>query len=169
MIKKNLIIIFTIFLLNAPICSAEKISNANRAYKQGSSDKTYMIGKNSNYKKALDALKQAKKYDKKGKLDKAKKRFNDVIKFLLLSNDENPNQPEIFSYLGFSYKKVDDLLMSEIYYNQGLGIDPLNIEINRYLGELYVETNRIIEAKERLKILKNCNCEEYNQLKKIIN
>ena len=36
------------------------------------------------------------------------------------------------------------------------------------LGELYVATNRIDLAKERLKILESCNCEEYNELKEII-
>ena len=40
--------------------------------------------------------------------------------------------------------------------------------INEYLGELYVATNRIDLAKERLNVLKNCNCEEYSELKDII-
>ena len=39
---------------------------------------------------------------------------------------------------------------------------------NEYLGELYVVTNRIDLAKERLEILKSCNCEEYQELKEII-
>jgi len=30
-------------------------------------------------------------------------------------------------------------------------------------------TNRISLAKERLKILENCNCKEYDQLREIIN
>ena len=38
----------------------------------------------------------------------------------------------------------------------------------RYLGELYVATNRMDMAKERLEVLKTCNCEEYDELKKII-
>ena len=38
---------------------------------------------------------------------------------------------------------------------------------NEYLGELYVQTNRLDKAKERLRILENCNCEEYNELKEI--
>jgi len=36
------------------------------------------------------------------------------------------------------------------------------------LGELYVATNRLSLAKERLKILENCNCKEYTQLKEVI-
>jgi hypothetical protein len=49
-----------------------------------------------------------------------------------------------------------------------LAIDPSHIGINEYLGELYVVTNRINLAKERLEILKSCNCEEYQDLKDII-
>ena len=47
-------------------------------------------------------------------------------------------------------------------------IDPTHKGINEYLGELYVVTNRIDLAKERLDVLKNCNCEEYSELKELI-
>ena len=50
----------------------------------------------------------------------------------------------------------------------GLEIDPNHKGINEYLGELYVVTNRIDLAKERLKILESCNCEEYTELKEVI-
>ena len=50
----------------------------------------------------------------------------------------------------------------------GLEIKPNHKGINEYLGELYVVTNRINLAKERLKVLETCNCEEYNELKEII-
>ena len=47
-------------------------------------------------------------------------------------------------------------------------IDPKHVGINEYLGELYVQTNRIELAKERLEVLKSCNCEEYEELKELI-
>ena len=49
-----------------------------------------------------------------------------------------------------------------------MAIEPNHTGINEYLGELYVATNRIDLAKERLEILKSCNCEEYQELKEII-
>ncbi len=49
-----------------------------------------------------------------------------------------------------------------------LAIEPNHIGINEYLGELYVATNRIDLANERLKILESCNCKEYDSLKQII-
>ena len=54
------------------------------------------------------------------------------------------------------------------YYLQGLNIKPDHHGINEYLGELYIKTNRIELAKERLEVLENCNCEEYNELKEVI-
>ena len=58
--------------------------------------------------------------------------------------------------------------MSEIYYKEALNIDPKNKIINQRLGELYFKTKRQDLAQEKLKLLSNCNCEEYLELKKII-
>ena len=59
--------------------------------------------------------------------------------------------------------------MGERYYLQGLDINPNHIGINEYLGELYVVTNRIDLAKERLQVLKGCDCKEYEELEAVIN
>ena len=87
---------------------------------------------------------------------------------MLKSNSEKPNIADTLNYLGFTTRKLGDYENGEKYYLQGLEIDPNHIGINEYLGELYVVTNRINLAKERLKILENCNCEEYTELKQII-
>ena len=57
---------------------------------------------------------------------------------------------------------------AEKHYLAGLAIKPDHNGINEYLGELYVKTNRIDKAKERLEVLKNCGCEEFEELKQII-
>ena len=122
----------------------------------------------SNYDKAVQSIKFAKKYEAKGKLEKAKKRYAKAQKLLLKSNSKKPNQADTLNYLGFTTRKLGDYENGEKYYLQGLAIEPNHIGINEYLGELYVATNRLNLAKERLKILENCNCEEYNELKEII-
>ena len=160
-IKKYIILIFITLLVNSSVYSAVTKSD-------GRPDKSFLKATNSNYKKGYDALKQAKKYDKKGKSDKAIKRFNDAVRFFILSNEENPNDPDILNYLGYTFEKTGDFMMAEIYYEQGLTIDPQHIVLNENLGKLYFETNRITEAKERLKILKNCMCEAYEELKNLI-
>ena len=72
------------------------------------------------------------------------------------------------NYLGFTTRKLGDYETGEKYYLLGLEIEPNHKGINEYLGELYVATNRINLAKERLKVLESCKCEEYEELKEII-
>ena len=122
----------------------------------------------SNYDKAVESIKFAKKYESKGKLEKAKKRYAKAQKLLLKSNSEKPNKADTLNYLGFTTRKLGDYENGEKYYLQGLEIEPNHIGINEYLGELYVATNRLSLARERLKILENCNCKEYTQLKEVI-
>ena len=122
----------------------------------------------SNYDKAVESIKFAKKYESKGKLEKAKKRYAKAQKLLLKSNSEKPNKADTLNYLGFTTRKLGDYENGEKYYLQGLAIEPNHIGINEYLGELYVATNRLDLAKERLKVLESCNCEEYTELKEII-
>ncbi len=122
----------------------------------------------SDYAKAVDLIKFAKKYEKKGKIEKANKRYEKAQKLLIKSNKKKPLQPDTLNYLGFTTRKLGDYENGEKYYLLGLEINPNHIGINEYLGELYVVTNRIDLAKERLKVLESCNCEEYNELKEII-
>jgi len=122
----------------------------------------------TDYTKAVDIIKFAKKYEKKGKIEKANKRYEKAQKLLIKSNKKKPLQPDTLNYLGFTTRKLGDYENGEKYYLLGLEIDPNHIGINEYLGELYVVTNRIDLAKERLKVLESCNCEEYNELKEII-
>ena len=122
----------------------------------------------SNYDKAVKLIKSAKKYEQKEKADKAKKNYEKAQKLLIKSNDKNPNNADTLNYLGFTTRKLGDYENGEKYYLQGLAINPNHNGINEYLGELYVATNRIELAKERLKVLENCNCKEFNELKAVI-
>ena len=122
----------------------------------------------SNYDKAVKLIKSAKKYESDGKEKKATDRYKKAFKLLIKSNKEKPNKADTLNYLGFTTRKLGDYKKGEEYYLSGLKIDPNHKGINEYLGELYVVTNRIDLAKERLNVLKNCNCEEYIELKEII-
>ena len=122
----------------------------------------------SSYTKAYNLIKAAKKYEKKGKTDKAQKRYAKAQKLLLKSNEKKPLQADTLNYLGFTTRKLGDYEGGEKFYLQGLQIEPNHNGINEYLGELYMATNRMDMAKERLEVLKTCNCEEYEELKEII-
>ena len=122
----------------------------------------------SDYDKAVSLIKSAKKYEKKNKTEKANKRYEKALGFLIRSNEKTPNKVDTLNYLGFTTRKLGDYVGGERYYLQGLALEPGHNGINEYLGELYVVTSRMDLAKERLEVLKTCNCEEYNELKEII-
>ena len=150
-------IILTIFVICALITN---VHSAGSSTNSGS--------KTSNYDKAVVLIKAAKKYEEKNKSDKANKRYKKAQTLLLKSNEAKPDNADTLNYLGFTTRKLGDYENGEKYYLQGLNIEPNHIGINEYLGELYVVTNRMDLAKERLSVLEGCNCEEYNQLKGVI-
>ena len=144
------------------------IALTNNSFSAGSSSDNESTPKVSDYTKAKNLIKAAKKYEKKGKTEKAQKRYTKAQKLLLKSNEKKPLQADTLNYLGFTTRKLGDYEGGEEFYLQGLQIEPNHNGINEYLGELYVATNRMDMAKERLEVLKTCNCEEYGELKEII-
>ena len=142
------------------------IALTNNSFSAGTSSDS--SDSSSNYTKAKNLIKAAKKYEKKGKTEKAQKKYAKAQKLLLKSNKKKPLQADTLNYLGFTTRKLGDYEKGEEFYLQGLQIEPDHNGINEYLGELYMATNRMDLAKERLNVLKSCNCKEYNQLKEII-
>ena len=142
------------------------IAFTNNSFSAGTSSDS--SDSSSNYTKAKNLIKAAKKYEKKGKTEKALKRYTKAQKLLLKSNEKKPLQADTLNYLGFTTRKLGDYEKGEEFYLQGLQIEPNHKGINEYLGELYVVTGRMDMAKERLEVLKTCNCKEYDELKEII-
>ena len=155
MIKKTIYTFLFVFLMSTNSYSAGTDSDSKSKVK-------------SNYDKAVTLIKSAKKYEKKNKIEKAKKRYEKAQALLIKSNKEKPLQADTLNYLGFTTRKLGDYENGEKYYLLGLEINPNHVGINEYLGELYVATNRLDLAKERLKVLESCNCDEYTELKEII-
>ena len=122
----------------------------------------------SNYDKGASLIKKAKKLEKKDKIEKTNKRYEKAFEYLIKSNKETPNQPDTLNYLGYASRKLGNFEVAEKYYLEGLKIKPDHKGINEYLGELYIKTNRIDLARQRLEVLKACNCEEYDELKELI-
>ena len=122
----------------------------------------------SQYQIAEKMIKKAKKFEKKNKTDKAQKHYKKAIGYLLKHNKKFPADPNTLNYLGFAHRKIGDYENAEIYYSMGLELDPKHVGINEYMGELFVATNRLDKAKERLAVLKDCNCKEYKDLKLVI-
>ena len=153
---KKIIILFLTLLISTNAFAAGSDSSSS-----GSSEQ-------SMYDEGIKLVERAGKLEKKDKLEKAKKRYEKAQALLVKSNKKKPLQANTLNYLGFTTRKLGDYENGEKYYLLGLEINPKHVGINEYLGELYVATNRIDLAKERLKILESCNCEEYTELKEII-
>ena len=153
---KNYIIIL-LFLLST-----------TNSFSAGSSSSDDSSKVKSNYDKAVVLIKSAKKLEKKGKTEKANKKYEKAQKLLIKSNKKTPGKADTLNYLGFTTRKLGDYENGEKYYLMGLKINPNHTGINEYLGELYIATNRMDLARERLKVLENCNCQEYAELKDII-
>ena len=120
------------------------------------------------YKSGKKLIIKAKKLEKKEKIEKAQTLYLKALSKLEKAYDKDKKNADILNYLGFALRKTGDFEKAEKFYLEGLKIDAAHLGINEYLGELYVQTNRIELAKERLQVLKGCNCEEYEELKELI-
>ncbi len=120
------------------------------------------------YADAVKLVKRAGKLEEKNKLDKAKKLYAQAFSKLEKAHKSDKKNPDILNYMGYTTRKVGNFDQAEKFYLEGLKIKPNHNGINEYLGELYVQTNQIDKANERLAVLKNCSCKEYNELELII-
>ena len=152
--KKILVLLFVLSLNN----------NVFAAGSDNSSD----TSETGLYDKAVKLVKRAGKLEKKDKSDKAKKIYSQAFKKFEKAYSKDKKNPDILNYLGFTSRKSGNFTEAEDYYLKGLSINPKHNGINEYLGELYVQTNRIDKANERLEVLKTCNCKEYQELELII-
>ena len=62
----------------------------------------------SDYTQAVTLIKAAKKYEKKGKIEKANKRYEKAQALLIKSNKKKPLQADTLNYLGFTTRKLGD-------------------------------------------------------------
>ena len=159
MMYKKFLTVLLFVLITSPVFSAGSSGGS------GSGGETKPV---SQYQIGEKMINKAKKFEKKNKTDKAQKHYKKAIGYLLKYNKEFPADPNTLNYLGFTHRKVGDYENAEIYYSMGLALDPKHVGINEYMGELFVVTNRLDKAKERLAVLKDCNCKEYKELKLVI-
>jgi tetratricopeptide (TPR) repeat protein len=83
--------------------------------------------------------------------------------------DLDPDNPDIMSLLGYSYRKTRNYEDAQTFYEWALRVEPEHVGANEYLGELYLETNRLDKAVEQLHYnICRTNCKEYSKLKEMI-
>ena len=113
--------------------------------------------RDSYYEQGVKAVKSAN-------YKKAIKLFNKVVA-------AKPTDADAWNYLGFSNRKLKKFDQALSAYQRALAIDPKHRGANEYLGELYLQTDELEKARERLKKLDDIcyfGCEEFNDLKAAI-
>ena len=154
---KNVLIFILTLLLSTSLMAAGSDSSSDSS-----------SNKESLYKDAVKLVKRAGKLEKKDKIDKAKKLYTQAFSKLEKAYKSDKKNPDILNYMGFTTRKTGNFEKAEKFYLEGLSLKPNHNGINEYLGELYVQTNRIDKANERLEVLKSCDCKEYGELELII-
>ena len=100
------------------------------------------------------------------------KKFKVALNQLKVLENKYSDSADVHNYLGFVYRKMNELSKSGIHYNKALRIEPMHIGALEYQGELFVMTKQIKKAQKNLNLLKQIcgvNCKEYKKLKKVIN
>ena len=159
--KKNIKLLITFSFV---LVLSLNLNSVHAASGSGSSGNDETSLYNSGKKLVL----RAKKLEKKNKIEKANKLYLKAYKKLEKAYDKNKKNPDILNYLGYTLRKTGNFEKAEKFYLEGLKLDSGHLGINEYLGELYVQTGRIDLAKERLQTLYGCKCEEYEELKELI-
>ena len=98
------------------------------------------------------------------------KDWNGAIAELTRMLDTN-RHADVYNLLGFSQRKTRDYDNALANYRKALALDPNHKGAHEYLGELYVETGQMDQAKNmlaNLKILCPSGCEEREDLEEAI-
>lgn len=101
----------------------------------------------------------------------AKWDYEKAIELLKVEADKAPNNADVQNLLGYSNRKLKRYDLALSHYQKALELQPKHRGANNYLGHLYLETDKLQKAQERLAVLdKACTfgCEEYSELKQAI-
>jgi len=101
------------------------------------------------------------------------KDYKAAVGHLTKAVQEDPNNADAHTMLGFSYRKLGTFDKSMDSYQRALKIDANNRSAHEYLGELYLDMNQPDNAEKQLVVLKKAcpffgKCEEYDDLKEAI-
>lgn len=94
-------------------------------------------------------------------------RYREAIADLEKVVKSQPKNADALNLLGYSHRKLSEYDLSLNYYQKALAADPKHRGANEYLGEAYLELNKLPEAEARLATLNEicgAGCKEYQAL-----
>ena len=95
--------------------------------------------RSSNYDKGASIIKKGKKLEEKGKIEKANKRYEKALEYLIKSNKEKPNQPDTLNYLGFALRKLGNFEEAEHAID---GFEGSNIEYSKAMLHALIHSRK---------------------------
>ena len=99
------------------------------------------------------------------------KSYDNAIKSLKLALKSNNKDPDIHNYLGYSFRKINNLEKAAFYYEKALVLSPKHKGALEYQGEMFLTLGQLEKAESNLKKLeKICflGCKEERMLKESI-
>ena len=109
---------------------------------------------------ASKLINDAKKLIKNDKHERAIKKLKKAIK-------EEPDNADIYNYLGFAHRKIGDYYKSKIYYEKALSIQPDHKLALEYQGKLFLKLDDVHSAQSnlvKLRMLCPEGCDELTDL-----
>jgi tetratricopeptide (TPR) repeat protein len=82
------------------------------------------------------------------------------------------DHPDVANYIGYSYRRMGNYEQSKVWYEHALASDPNHVRTWSYYGMWQMEQGNRLKALDDLQKVKlicgNTSCEEYRQLKAVI-
>ena len=94
-----------------------------------------------------------------------------ALRILEKLNRDDPGNADVLNMLGYANRKLGRLEPAFGFYREALAIEPRHLGANEYLGELYLQTDELAKAEERLaELAAACpsGCEEREELAEAI-
>jgi len=98
-------------------------------------------------------------------------KYDQAIEKLGQALAKSPDDADLLNLIAFSHRKSGRFDTALEYYQKALAIEPDHRGANEYLGELYLQLDRLDKARERLAVLDSeCffGCKEFDKLEKAI-
>ncbi|MGY9057769.1 MAG: tetratricopeptide repeat protein [Alphaproteobacteria bacterium] len=80
--------------------------------------------------------------------------YQESLNLLINYVQGSPEAPEGYNLMGYSFRKLGHFKQAQRAYNRALQLDQNHIGANEYLGELYLQTDRLPEAEAQLEIVR---------------
>ena len=125
---------------------------------------TWAAGSYSYEPSASKLINDAKKLIKKEKYKRAINKLEKAMR-------DEPDNADIYNYLGFAHRKSGNYEESGTHYQKALSLDPNHKLALEYQGELFLTLNDLVSAQANLAQLANLcprGCDERDDLAKAI-